>query len=255
MAATVFPRQSKLTVPVSLTGSKIYFAIGHVLIGYCIYWMLQNNIGGRLVQQVLKLFGKSQSEAEQYVTPVTADRLSFLVLFASIYGLRWGLLGAFTTNGGNSMPWTASIQVVLYHYLQPVLAMTIVATLGGGVPSDLDQWDYVALALSVLAGLMQHGSELQRLLFKMDPSNKGKLHTTGLFGYARFINHTGHVLHDFALAIVVRSYFLGVAPLLGVLMIFFHITPETEAHMQTKYKEKYAAYCDRTPYKFIPYVW
>ena len=255
MPVTVFPRQTQHTRPVFLTGPKIVSAVAHVLIGYWIYWLLQNNAGGELVKNVMVMTGKSQEEAASYVTPVTGDRVPYFVLFATLYGLRWGLLGAFTTNAGNSMPWNATVQVVVLHTLLCVLPMTVFATTRGGVPADLTTWDYVALGMSIVAGILQHGSELQRLIFKMDPANKGKLHTTGLFGQARFINHTGHILQDLALAIATRNYPIAIMALGGVNLICFQITPETEAHMHSKYKEKYAKYCQQTPYKFIPYVW
>ena len=256
MAVTVFPRQRSFTRPVFLTGPKIGSAIGHILIGLWIYLILTDNVGGRLVKFIYQnSFGYTEEEADTYVTPVSGDRIPFLVLFSTIYGLRWGLLGAFTTNAGNSMPWDATIQVVVLHTLFCILTMTVFTTIQGGVPAELNELDYMAFGLSQLAGVLQHGSELQRLLFKMDPKNKGKLHTTGLFGYARFINHTGHILQDLAVAIAVRSYGVAILVLGGVFLIFFQITPETEEHMQAKYKGKYKEYCKQTPYKFIPYIW
>ena len=255
MPVTVFPRQQSHTRPDFFTGPKLASAVGHILIGYWIYWILQHNAGGQVVQRFLMLAGKSDEDAAGYVTPVQGDRVPFLVLFATLYGLRWGLLGAFTTNAGNAMPWNATIQVVFLHTMLYVMTMTVFATTRGGLPADLTSWDYAALALSIVAGILQHGAELQRLLFKLDPSNKGKLHTAGLFGQARFINHTGHVLQDIALAIATRNWPVGIMALVGINLIFFQITPETEAHMQSKYKEKYDKYCQQTPHRFIPYIW
>lgn len=54
----------------------------------------------------------------------------------------------------------------------------------------------------------------QRYLFKTQPANKEKLHTGGLFAYARFINHTGHVLYDVANALLSRSVLHVFPPLI-----------------------------------------
>ncbi|KAL3903516.1 MAG: hypothetical protein SGILL_010415, partial [Bacillariaceae sp.] len=253
VAVTVFPRQANQTRPVFLTGPKLVSSVGHLVIGIWVYLLLKNNIGGRLVETVLQLFGFSEDEAASYVTPITGDRIQFLTAFASLYGLRWGLLGAFTTNAGNSMPWNATIQVVIQHSMLYFLGVVVFPTIRGRVPSELNEYDILAMGLSILAGVFQHGSELQRLIFKTDPANKGKLHTTGLFGKARFINHTGHILQDLAMAIAVRSWGVFVFASVEIPFLYFQITPETEAHMRNKYKEKYEKYCQQTPYKFIPY--
>ena len=133
MPVTVFPRQTTHARPDFWTGPKLASAVGHVLIGYWIYLLLEHNGGGRLVKAVLMtVLGKSEEEADTYVTPVTGDRVPYFVLFSAIYGLRWGLLGAFTTNAGNSMPWNATIQVVILHTLLNVMTMTVFATTRGG---------------------------------------------------------------------------------------------------------------------------
>lgn len=52
----------------------------------------------------------------------------------------------------------------------------------------------VGLGMYVLGMVLEWGSEMQRLNFKRDPRNKGKVFTGGLFGLARHINYGGYTL-------------------------------------------------------------
>lgn len=114
--------------------------------------------------------------------------------------------------------------------------------------------DHVAAGLCVLAGVLQHGSELQRYLFKKSPKNAGKIHTEGLFSLARGINHTGHVLRDFASCLFAPTPF--VLLYLGAdYDLLCRVFPETVEHMRSKYGKVYINYEKKVPWKFIPGVW
>ena len=77
----------------------------------------------------------------------------------------------------------------------------------------------------------------------------------GLFGLARYINHTGHILQEVAVAIATRSLVWGAMVVFIIQFICFQLTPETEVHMKKKYGEKFEQYVKLTPYKFVPGVW
>ena len=115
--------------------------------------------------------------------------------------------------------------------------------------------DYIAASLMVLAGILQHGAEAQRWWFKQNPANKGQLHTTGLFGYARYINHTGHVLFDWSICLIVPNKIFVMFFASIVYFLWFKVTPETVAHMKSKYGSKYKDYAKKTPSLFIPGVY
>jgi steroid 5-alpha reductase family enzyme len=88
----------------------------------------------------------------------------------------------------------SGIVVVFKHFLADEMGYI----LGGSRSGALTLRDYLAAALVIVAGIFQHFSELQRWWFKRGSKNVGKLHSSGLFAYARGINHTGHILRDIA---------------------------------------------------------
>jgi hypothetical protein len=164
----------------------------HILIVPTVRYMLEADTGSSIVHAVGDLLGKEFS-----TTAVTGDRIWFYTALSTFYLLRW-FVGTFTANGGGpTMPGGATIFASTLHLiLLQAFPLTIFSVTRGRLPAQLSQWDYLAAFLWVLAGVLQHGSELQRLLFKRQPSNKGQLHTTGLFCNARYINLTGHFLQD-----------------------------------------------------------
>eukprot|EP00562_Extubocellulus_spinifer_P012366 CAMPEP_0178542970 /NCGR_PEP_ID=MMETSP0697-20121206/2333_1 /TAXON_ID=265572 /ORGANISM="Extubocellulus spinifer, Strain CCMP396" /LENGTH=223 /DNA_ID=CAMNT_0020175387 /DNA_START=140 /DNA_END=811 /DNA_ORIENTATION=+ len=222
---STWERQKSHTGPVLFTAPKITGALIHLSIPFAVNYLLKIDAGCRFARAVGDMLGRKEFD----VKPVGGDRIPFYTLLSAIYAGRW-MLGMFTANGGG-----------------PVTR--------GGLPDELNQWDYVAAILSVLAGILQHGSELQRLLFKLDPSNKGQVHMSGLFYYARFINITGHFLQEVSMALATRSVVLALFCGMIANYLFFQLAVETDQHMREKYREKYERYCQQTPYKFIPFVW
>lgn len=253
--ASTWERQTKHQLPVLFTGPKIVGALIHASIAPVILYCLQNDVGSDVVRSVgTMLLGKSEDD-NYTTTPVTGDRIWFYTMLSTFYGLRW-VLGMFTANGGGPMPWGGTLFASIAHLtLLQTVPLTILSVTKGGIPSELNELDYVAGFLWVTAGILQHGSELQRLLFKRQPHNKGQVHMGGLFRYARFINVTGHFLHEVAMAVAVRSLVWVVFCLVIPNYLFFQLAPETDAHMHKKYGEKYEKYVQQTPCKFIPWLW
>mmetsp|Transcript_28473 Transcript_28473/g.32752 ORF Transcript_28473/g.32752 Transcript_28473/m.32752 type:complete len:138 (+) Transcript_28473:261-674(+) len=104
----------------------------------------------------------------------------------------------------------------------------------GSRPGALTSRDYLAAALMILAGIFQHVSELQRWWFKRDSKNVGKLHTLGLFAYARGINHTGHILRDVGHMLLAPNPYLMLLFVCADYDLAFKIVPETIEHMRKK---------------------
>jgi hypothetical protein len=78
----------------------------------------------------------------------------------------------------------------------------------------------------------------------------------GLFGYARFINHTGHVLRDVGAALLARSYTLMAFTALSSYNLLGPVTQGTIVHLKAKYgAAQYAAYEKKTPALFLPGVY
>lgn len=77
-------------------------------------------------------------------------------------------------------------------------------------------------------------------MFKSQAVNADKVCTGGLFAYARFINHTGHVLFDFKNLLMSRLLFLVVPALVPAdLQLLTEITQGTMAHVHVKYGVAY----------------
>mmetsp|Transcript_29452 Transcript_29452/g.64877 ORF Transcript_29452/g.64877 Transcript_29452/m.64877 type:complete len:249 (+) Transcript_29452:198-944(+) len=247
---STWERQKTHTGPVLFTAPKITGALIHLSIPFAVNYLLKIDAGCRFAHAVGDMLGQ-----EFNVKPVGGDRIPFYTLLSAIYAGRW-MLGMFTANGGGPMPWAGTMAAAILHLIVlQVVPFVFLSVTRGGLPDELNQWDYVAAILSVLAGILQHGSELQRLLFKLDPSNKGQVHMSGLFYYARFINITGHFLQEVSMALATRSVVLALFCGMIANYLFFQLAVETDQHMREKYREKYERYCQQTPYKFIPFVW
>jgi len=252
---STWERQKSHTGPVLFTAPKITGALIHLSIPFAVNYLLKIDAGCRFAHAVGDMLGQ-----EFNVKPVGGDRIPFYTLLSAIYAGRW-MLGMFTANGGGPMrggpmPWAGTMAAAILHLIVlQVVPFVFLSVTRGGLPDELNQWDYVAAILSVLAGILQHGSELQRLLFKLDPSNKGQVHMSGLFYYARFINITGHFLQEVSMALATRSVVLALFCGMIANYLFFQLAVETDQHMREKYREKYERYCQQTPYKFIPFVW
>jgi hypothetical protein len=180
-----------------LSMPKILSAAGHlVLIPAVTYWFAYR--GG--AASAAAYLGAGVQE----LSPAKTNLFFAIDIF---YCARWAL-GSLTTLGAwqwwNPIP-VVGIHAAIHCMLKYLLCTVVVAPtsiwsyafpIGSPASASLTSLDYAAAAICILGGLLQNGSELQRYFFKRDPRNSGKVHTGGLFSVARFINHTGHVLHD-----------------------------------------------------------
>lgn len=61
--------------------------------------------------------------------------------------------------------------------------------------SDVLELIHIIGVVSFAVGsFLETGSEIQRAIFKRNPKNSGKLHTSGLFSFAQHINYTGYMV-------------------------------------------------------------
>jgi steroid 5-alpha reductase family enzyme len=183
-------------------------------------------------------------------------RIAVLTHLNVFYAVRWGIGGMLM---GAQLDMAPSIGISVVHLiLHQCLPVALAMTTGFtplAVPYDMSIIDQVAVAGLVVAGILQHFSEFQRYLFKRDAANLGKVHTGGLFAYARFINHTGHWLTDLCQAILCRSALYLIVPFAVTVKQLVDVAPDTEDHMAKKYGAQWTNYVKKTPYKFIPGIW
>lgn len=240
---SAFGRKADHTGVPALDAPRIVGGLGHILIIPLSYFWIYGGLG----EQFVDLIGLPSQ-------PLGADRARLLFALDCYYAVRWAF-GIVTMN--STLDLGTSFGVTTVHAL---LHCLLYSTMGmwadSSVPVDLTNVDYLGAAMVLVAGVLQHGAELQRYLFKRDPHNKGKLHTSGLFAYARFINHTGHTMRDVGAMCLARTWLFSGVSLVGASYQLLVVSMfDTIKHMKKKYGKQYDAYEKQTPYLLVPGVY
>ena len=227
--------------------ARVIGAVGHLLIPVLMYYVLYEG-------WLLEVFAKTTWSGE--LVELSPERKTLYMALCSFYCLRWSfgimtMLGTVDLSMGFMLPIMGGL---VFHTLTYIMG-SMGAFWSPVASYELTSRDYVAAAMMVVAGILQHGGEAQRWWFKRNPAHKGQLHTTGLFAYARFINHTGHVLNDFSICLFVPNIGFMLLALSVVYQLWFMVTPETVEHMKSKYGSKYEDYAKKTPSLFIPGIY
>lgn len=237
---TVFTRRSEFKMAPGLDFPRVVGALLHlIIIPFLNYQVMYNDLGAGLLSSWTS------------VNPLSDDRKALYMFLCAFYAVRWAV-GMIVMMG--SVDLRTAVVVAVIHIFLHELPYVVFSMGFWGATTDLTARDYVAAGLMVLAGVLQHGSELQRWFFKRDPGNRGRIHTSGLFALARGINHTGHILRDLASCLFAPNPVL-LLYLLGAYDLVFRIVPETVDHMRKKYGEAYEKYEKATPALFIPGVY
>lgn len=247
---TVFTRKSEYKVAPKLDVPRIVAFLLHVpCIPVLFYHILYNGFGMEFLSKYATTF-----------EPLSEERKRLYMILSTFYAIRWSI-GMIIMMGDVNLQTAITVGIlhIVFHELPYIILSMTGGPFGIGArpPDSLSIRDYIAASFMILAGFLQHYSEYQRYVFKLDPKNKGHIHTNGLFKYARGINHTGHILRDFASCLFVPTIsnpFLWFY-ILGDYDLAFHIVPETVQHMKNKYGKEYTKYEQSTPYLFIPGIY
>ncbi len=135
-----------------------------------------------------------------------------------------------------------------------VVVELVFVGVGGIDQRHLGISDYAAVGLYFLGSWLNTEAELERFLFKRDPTNRDRLFTGGLFHYAMHINYLGEVLlfTGFALLTgVAWSLLIPAAMLAG--FVFVHI-PALDRHLATRYGDDFVAWAQDT-HRLIPFIY
>ncbi|KAJ4466632.1 hypothetical protein C8J55DRAFT_565629 [Lentinula edodes] len=111
------------------------------------------------------------------------------------------------------------------------------------------------LGLYALGMVLEWGSEIQRLRFKKDPRNKGRVYTKGLFGLARHINYGGYVLWRTGFAMAAAGWTWGLVT--GAFYTYNFLTdgiPELDGYCKKRYTDEWSQYKRDVPYKLFPFI-
>lgn len=108
---------------------------------------------------------------------------------------------------------------------------------------------YTGVAIELLA-------EIQRLIFKRRPENRGELCTTGFWGVTRHINYTANVVFGvgFGLALGGPVYVIASGGMY-VSNFVWNAIPSIEAYCGGKYGERWGRYCEQVPWRLIPWIY
>lgn len=239
---TFFLRDAELkaTVP-KVDLPRAISALLHLFIPFVIYNIMYKDFGRERL-----------SKYAPEVYELSDDRKQLYMILDVYYSIRWAM-GMTIMMSRVTLP--LGVVVAAKHLLVDEMGYVVGSmAFAGARPGPLTTRDYLAATFMVVAGILQHGAELQRWVFKSDPKNQGRLHTTGLFGYARFINHTGHILRDLSHLCMAPNLFCASIYLMADFDLACKIMPETVQHMKAKYGEQYEKYSKQTPWLLIPGV-
>ena len=183
---TFFFRQPEFKGAPKLELARLVAALLHLSIPVLMYQFLWHDFGHDALSRLTP------------ISDLSADRKRLYIILDVYYSVRWAI-GMMIMQGDLTMSIGifVSAKHLLFDECGYILGSSLVHSWGYR-SGPLTTFDYICAGLMFLAGILQHGSELQRWRFKLDPQNKGKIHTGGLFSFARGINHTGHMLRDLA---------------------------------------------------------
>jgi protein-S-isoprenylcysteine O-methyltransferase Ste14 len=112
----------------------------------------------------------------------------------------------------------------------------------------------IGIGLFLFGSYLNTWSEVQRKWFKANPSNKGKLFTSGLFSYARHINYFGDTVWGIGWAMVTYNPWSAIIPVVLAAGFVFFFIPSLSAHLKQKYGDQYEEWA-KTTKKFVPFVY
>jgi steroid 5-alpha reductase family enzyme len=119
---------------------------------------------------------------------------------------------------------------------------------------DFTPIDILFILLFLIGSYLNTMSEWDRMVWKKNISNKGKLYTEGLFKKAMHINYFGDSVSFTGFALLTGSYWGLAIPLVMTLgFVFIHI-PKLDKYLHEKYNEQFEEYSQNTK-KFIPWIY
>jgi len=149
-----------------------------------------------------------------------------------------------------SIPWSEAVSVPVAFALYYVgFAVLVLPN-----PNPLGPADWIAIGLFVLGCYLNTGSELQRYMFKLDPSNKGKIYTKGLFGLSMHINFFGDVVWVLAYALIAMHGAGFALPIMLLCMFMFFNVPKLDGYLRARYGQAFMDYEAKTK-RLIPFIW
>jgi steroid 5-alpha reductase family enzyme len=133
------------------------------------------------------------------------------------------------------------------------LAMYAFISMGGDNTKLVGIVEVIGFGLYLFGSYINTKSEYSRHIWKLNPKNKGKLYTEGLFRYAMHINYFGDVVLFVGLALLTH-FSLLVIPAFMMLNFIFNIIPSLDRYLEKKYRDQFVEYAKETK-KLIPWIY
>jgi steroid 5-alpha reductase family enzyme len=256
-----------------MTFFQIYFQALLVIIGLMsILWIISVRIKNVSIVDLFWGFGFVLANGFYFIsTDGFLPRKIILLILVSVWGLRLSVYLAWRNigkgedyryqqfrrkYGENRYWWISFFQTFL---LQGILMWLISAPLLGaqyyGLINSLGIFDYAGIILWITGFIFEAGGDYQLARFKADPSNKGKVLSSGFWRYTRHPNYFGDsaVWWGYGFFCLAAG---SVIPVLGsLLMTALIIKVSGVALLEKNLKEKrpeYRAYIQRTS-AFLPW--
>jgi steroid 5-alpha reductase family enzyme len=141
---------------------------------------------------------------------------------------------------------TVGVWVLIIH---ATMAIT-----GGTNPTPAGIVAWLGVALYLLGSYLNTGSELQRLVWKKRPENRGKLYTGGLFRVTMHPNYLGDVTLFAGFALVTGTIWAFAIPIIMASMFIFINIPMLDKYLGERYGEAFDQYAAKTA-KLVPFVY
>jgi steroid 5-alpha reductase family enzyme len=213
-----------------------------------IFW----GIGFIIVTWLALAFGQGYLPRKQLVTTL-----------ATIWGLRlaihigirnWGKPEDFRyakwrKENNTHWWWLSFFQIFLLQgFLMWIISAPLVAAQTSGFPAILTPLDFIGASLWTLGLVFESIGDFQLMLFKANPTNRGKLLTTGLWKYTRHPNYFGEAVlwwGFYIIALATGCWWTIFSP---ILMTYLLIKVSGVAMLEKtlKFKPGYEAYMQRT---------
>ena len=174
-------------------------------------------------------------------------RLGLMVICILIYLIRLMI----TTWVYQKRKWTWQETIIISIVMS--LAMSAFISVGGANTKGVGIVEVFGVVLYLFGSYINTRAEYSRHIWKLNPANKGKLYTVGLFRYAMHINYFGDVVLFVGLAMLTH-FTLLVIPAFMYFNFVFNIIPSFDRYLEMKYTEQFMTYT-REAKKLIPWIY
>ena len=196
-------------------------------------------------------------------------RKQLVAILVTIWGLRlaihigirnWGKPEDFryakwSEENGAHWWWISFFQVFLLQgILMWIISAPLLAAQTSGFPAILTPLDLIGTSVCILGLLFETIADLQLTRFKTDPSNKGKLLTTGLWKYSRHPNYFGEAAVWWGFYVIALAAGYGWTIFSPIIMTYLLLKVSGVAMLERtmKHKPGYEEYMQRTN-AFLPW--